>query len=587
MGSGSKRRLVRAWGWPPGRGLLTLASASLLTATVMAAQPEAPPSTAAPPAPAGIPVTDATVQKACGACHKSDDKQQMSRISFQRNTPEGWQDTIKRMVALNGVSLDPQTARHVVRYLSNNLGLAPEEARPAAYEVERRLVDERYTASEDVEVCAACHSLGRVISQRRTRGEWDLLIAMHRGWYPLVDRQVFRRMGPAPTDRGPDGRPPDTRHPVDKAVDHLAKAFPLQTPEWAAWSAAMRPARLDGTWALSGHEVGKGPVYGRVAMAAVPGTDDEFTTEITYVYARSGQQVTRTGRVVIYTGFQWRGRSTEGASDETALREVMFVDRDRQGIEGRWFTGGYDEIGLDVRLDRIGTDTRVLGVDRRALQSGKSGQVIKIFTASPPASVAAGDLDLGPGLTVSEASVAGDVVTATVDVAADALTGPRDIALAGVIKPAALVVYDKVESIRVTPEWNMSRIGGVTFPKMFARFEAWGYHNGPDGAPGTPDDVKLDVVDVSWSLDEYTATFNDDDTDFVGNIDPATGVFTPNIEGPNPKRVGERNNVGDVWVVATYVPPGMSAPPPAPLRARAHLLVTVPLYMKFDPTVIP
>src|SRR5690606_28748390 len=147
------------------------------------------------------------------------------------------------------------------------------------------------------------------------------------------------------------------------------------------------------------------------------------------------------------------------------------------------------------------------------------GQVVRIFTASPPASVEAGDLDLGPGLTVSQASVAGDVITATVDVSSDALTGPRDIALAGVIKPAALVVYDKVESIRVTPDWNMSRIGGVTFPKMFARFEAWGYHNGPDRAPGTPDDVKLDLVDVSWSLDEYTATFDDNDTQFVGAID--------------------------------------------------------------------
>ena len=47
---------------------------------------------------------------------------------------------------------------------------------------------------------------GRVISQRRTRTEWELLIAMHRGWYPLVDRQVYRRMGPAPRDRACPGR---------------------------------------------------------------------------------------------------------------------------------------------------------------------------------------------------------------------------------------------------------------------------------------------------------------------------------------------------------------------------------------------
>jgi len=60
---------------------------------------------------------------------------------------------------------------------------------------------------------------------------------------------------------------------------------------------------------------------------------------------------------------------------------------------------------------------------------------------------------------------------------------------------------------------------------------------------------------------------------FVGTIDPASGLFTPNVDGPNPQRKGERNNIGDVWVVATYTPPGASAP----LRGRSHLLVSPPL----------
>jgi len=216
----------------------------------------------------------------------------MSRISFQRNTPEGWQDTIKRMVALNGVKLDPAVGREVIKYLSDNLGLAPEEAKAAAYEAERRVVvDESASATDELKnLCNACHSLGRVISQRRTRPEWELLIAMHRGWYPLVDRQVFRRMGPAPQDRGPDGRPPDARHPSEKAVDHLAKTYPFQTPEWASWAATKRSPRIEGTWALSGYEVGKGPVYGRVAIAAVPNAPDEFTTEATFTYARAASR---------------------------------------------------------------------------------------------------------------------------------------------------------------------------------------------------------------------------------------------------------------------------------------------------------
>ena len=85
---------------------------------------------------------------------------------------------------------------------------------------------------------------------------------------------------------------------------------------------------------------------------------DEFTTETTYRVARTGEKVTRTGRAIVYTGFQWRGRSSTAARRFVDLREVMFVDRDWRTIEGRWFTGGYDEIGIDVKLERVGSETR-------------------------------------------------------------------------------------------------------------------------------------------------------------------------------------------------------------------------------------
>ena len=115
----------------------------LATTSILGQQPAAPPPnpTAAPQAKPeeGIPITSPVVQKACSACHALDDKQQMSRISFQRNTPEGWQENIRRMAALNGLKIDPGTAREVVKYLSDHLGLAPEEAKPAAFEVERRI----------------------------------------------------------------------------------------------------------------------------------------------------------------------------------------------------------------------------------------------------------------------------------------------------------------------------------------------------------------------------------------------------------------------------------------------------------------
>src|ERR1700722_150999 len=105
-----------------------------------------PPSSAGTPAEKpqleeGIPVTNQLVIDKCGSCHTRDAKGNMARISWERSTPEGWEEAIKRMVRLRGVSLTPEEARTVVKYLSTDHGLAPEEAVPVAYYAERRIVD--------------------------------------------------------------------------------------------------------------------------------------------------------------------------------------------------------------------------------------------------------------------------------------------------------------------------------------------------------------------------------------------------------------------------------------------------------------
>jgi quinohemoprotein amine dehydrogenase len=145
------------------------------------------------------------------------------------------------------------------------------------------------------------------------------------------------------------------------------------------------------------------------------------------------------------------------------------------------------------------------------------------------------------------------------------------------MRPAVFIVYDRVDSLKVLPQAGLSRLGGEVFPKQVQQFEAVAFSNGPDGRPGSPDDLNLGLVNVAWSLEEYTATFGDDDVQFVGAIDQ-TGLFVPAVDGPNPKRSGNRNNVGDVWVVAELKPGGSPGGSTA-IRARAHLLVTVPVYM--------
>ena len=308
----------------------------------------------------GIPVTSDLVHRVCGTCHRADEQRRMSRISYQRTTPEGWEQTIRRMVLLNDLQIEPADAREAVRYLATNHGLAPEEARLGAFEVERRNIDFHYEADPETQrTCNRCHSMGRVLNQRRTLEEWELLTAMHRGYYPLADVQSFLvgdwLGGPGPdADEGDDGRTA-----VERAVAHLAEVFPLDSAAWANWSANMRTPRLEGVWALVGNERGQGPVYGEVVVEANPSAPDQFETRALYTYPARGVDVTRTGQALVYTGYQWRGRST--SPEHFSAREVMFVSRDRDEIAGRWFTGAYDERGLDVTLRRVGPEPLITG----------------------------------------------------------------------------------------------------------------------------------------------------------------------------------------------------------------------------------
>jgi quinohemoprotein amine dehydrogenase len=568
----------------------------------------------------GIPILSPVVQETCGPCHRTDEKNRISRISYRRTTPEGWQETIKRMVTLNNAKIQPEQAREVLKVLSNAMGLAPEEVRPAAFEVERRLVEFKYAdskqtgpepqadAKKDAEqVCSKCHSMGRVMLERRTKEDWELLAAMHEGFYPLTSFQAFRRMEPLRTEPGPDGRPPDNRHPVEKALAHLSSAFPLRTPEWSAWSANMRPPRLAGRWAVSGYQTGKGPFYGQMVVTAIPvavTTDaaatttngaaathdaDEFATETRYLYPRTGETVVRHGKGIVYTGFQWRGRSSEGGSDSNDLREVMFVERDMDHLWGRWFRGAYDEIGLDVKLQRIANNPVVLGAWPLALQLVHPGSTpvvrqVRIYGSNFPASLSSGDIDFGRGIRVVRVtSSTPDLVTAEIELGADASIGARDVFVAGASKDAAVIVFDKIDGLKVLPQAGMARVGGINFPKQYQQFEAVAFNNGTDGKPQTKDDLELGPVDVTWTIEEFTATFGDDDKKFVGTID-GNGLFTPNVDGPNAARRGRGNNVGDVWIVATLKPNATTGD--KTVRARAHLLVTVPLYMRWQPEVM-
>lgn len=536
----------------------------------------------------GIPVTNQVVIDKCSGCHTRDAKGNMARISWERSTPEGWEEAIKRMVRLRGVTLTPEEARTIVKYLSTDHGLAPEEAASVMYYAEKRLDDETNIPNDKVKgACAICHAFARPLSWRRSAEDWKYLANLHVALYPQAD-EAFR-YGLRAGEEGGEGGPPSTDKtiPVDAAMAFLDKAAPLQTPEWAAWRARMRAPKLAGRWLVSADVPGKGKYYGEMVVEPSGKTDDEFTTRVTLKSVKDGSTITREGHSLVYTGYAWRGHSKGTTAPGTSpddlardMREVMSVTPDQSGAQGRWFWGQYQEFGMDVKLQRASSDIALVGVDKLSLKTGSKDVQVKILGDNLPDQIATAELDFGSGVTVNRiVSHNQSEVVAEVSVAPDALSGKRDIAFRRAVLPKAIAVYDKVDYIRVTPESALARLGSDHHPRGFQQFEAIGYQRGEDGKLHTADDVELGPVEVSWSMEEFIASYGDDDKNFVGTLSP-TGLFTPGSDGPNPKRQFSRNNYGDVWIVATAK--SEKSKDGKPLIGKSYLVVSVPVYMQWD-----
>jgi len=495
----------------------------------------------------GIPVTDPLVKAKCGSCHASDDRGNLQQISWERTTPEGWQEVLKRMILANGVMLTPSEARSMVKYLSGSHGLAPQEAKAVMYDAERRIHDETKIGNDSLRAaCAKCHGLARPLSWRRSLDDWKQLSATHATRYKAK--------------------------PNDEAIAFLAKAAPLHTPEWDAWSTRTGAPSLAGRWLVSAYVPGRGKYYGEMKMDSTG--DGEFNTSVHLTSVRDGSEVVRSGRGVVYAGYAWRGRSkgVESASPSpddllSDGREVMWMAPDQLQAEGRWFWGQYQEFGFDVKLRRASTDSTLLVVDQMSLKAGSQANHIRLIAENIPAQVSPADLNLGPGVTVRRiiSHTSGEVV-AEVDVAAEAQLGKRDVAFRRSVLPNALAIYDRVDYIKVTPDSALAAFGDQTRARGYQQFEAIGYHRGADGKAHTDDDVELGPVDVTWSMEIFYAV-EGSSTDFVGKVS-SNGFFTPAADSPN-------NNF-DVWVIATAKNEKDKAG--KPLVGKAFLVVTVPTY---------
>jgi quinohemoprotein amine dehydrogenase len=569
---------------------ILLASILVLPLLAQGQKPQAAPSAEpAKSAPVeGIPVTNQLVISKCGACHTKDDKGNMLRISWERATPEAWEEAIKRMVRLRGVSLTPDEARSILKYLATEHGLAPEEASPINYYAEKRIQDETNIPNDNVKgACANCHMLARPLSWRRSPDDWKYLAHLPIALSPQADEAFRLGISAGGFDEEHHHLDPDAPLPVDIALAYLSKTAPLDTPEWAAWRARMRAPKLAGRWIVSAYIPGRGKFYGDMEVEAANGTDDEFTTKLKLTSIKDGSTISRTGHSLVYAGYAWRGRSTgtlaaNAAPDDlgSTMREVMSISPDQSTAQGRWFWGEYQEFGFDVKMQRPSADPTLIGADRSLLKTGSQGARVRLLAESLPAQIAPADLDFGTGVTVKRiVSHTPTEIVAEVDVAANAVPGKRDIAFRRSVLQSAIAVYDRIDYVKVTPDSALAHLGSQQHPKGYQQFEAVAYQRGADGKPHTADDVELGPIDANWTVEEFYSTYGDDDREFVGSLSNK-GLFTPASDGPNPQRKFSRNNYGDVWVVATAK--DEKDKDGKPLVGKSYLVVTVPTYIKWD-----
>ena len=586
----------------------------------------------------GIAIEDPLVVVHCARCHKQDDDKLMTRISFLRKSPEGWSETIKRMIRLHGVQLSPTDAKQLVRSLANSNGLTRSEAERGLYESERRVHWSEESQDQDFRrACGECHPLGRVLLQQRDAEEWQLLRATHVAMFPLARGQMgggppeeeMRRFGGpggggtnnargrtrgsgATPGGGGDSTPPrqgPTESVGDRVLRKLSEDQPLFTESWDTWTKNRRDVPLAGTWTVVGHETGRGDLVGTAELQRE--AEGEYTVTWRLSFS-DGTRLERSGRGLLYAGYSWRGRSQDPGPDGAQWREVLLLDDAWQQLRGRLFTGNYDEIGVDVTLHRDLARPRVLAVSDGAIPVPGVGHRVTVHGEALPATLTADDFFVGKGLRITAVERQSDrQAVLTLDADADAELGPRTIAFGSDPGSTRLQLYDTVDYVRIRPLQGFSRVGGLRMPKQLERFEAFAMHRGPDGKPYTDDDVDLFQVRPRWALEEFKVRDDDDDLAYVGAIDAQTGVFTPNVDGPNPARKWQANNVGDVFVTATVEldvavrpekpKPDPAAkekaeekdapaepPPAAPLArerrtflARSHLLVTVPLYTRW------
>ncbi|GHU10247.1 hypothetical protein FACS1894185_1200 [Betaproteobacteria bacterium] len=450
--------------------------------------------------------------------------------------------TLVRMQNTHGLKISDEERRALVKRLADKQGLAPSETAPVRYALERRLnTVEQFESEALTQMCARCHSGARVALQRRSEKEWAHLVHFHLGQLPSLEFQSLGR------DRDWFGVA------LKEVVPDLAKQFSVDDPAWKDWQ-AQTPQPVTGTWSVSGHLPGKGGFIAEMSVKSQPDKKDHYVVSWQGKYD-DGSVLNGQGSAVLYTGYEWRAHVDV---DGVAWRQVFALDHD--ALKGRMFQREHDEIGADIVAVRHESgNSRVLAVHPAYLKTGQTGTLTVVGNAL------SGKLALPAGvrlLKIIEQSPQRIVAQVVADRRA---LGVHTLSV-GKTKGGTLAVFERIERIRVLPEFAVARVGGNggSEARVDARFEAEAWARSASG------EYRIGLVPAKWSVAPFNADAERDrDVEFAGAMNAVTGIFTPAPAGPNPARHLMTNNAGNLAVTAE-VTDGKTA-----LQGTGQLIVTV------------
>jgi quinohemoprotein amine dehydrogenase len=386
--------------------------------------------------------------------------------------------------------------------------------------------------------CVRCHTAGKIFSYRMTPDHWAKLTDLHLALAPTVVLQL-REM-----------------HWITEA-DAVLGYLATRLPYGKAWTAPA--AKLDGRWAVFGHEPGRGAYRGEVTITDAGNAEYKLAGSLAHA---DGTAETFAGEGTLYGGYALRTRTRNNGF---AVSGAYLVSGDE--IRGEWHFPAPDFRTSGAKWLRSGGDARVARVLPAFLLKGEKTTLTVEGVNLPDARPAEIAFAGGAVRVLGVKRVAPGALELQVVSDADKLSEAK-LTVKG-IDAGTIRLAPRIDFIAITPETGRARLSaGAHYPAEGVQFEAIAYAKSGSGRKAT--NVALGPVPATFRLAEEKTRPDDDDLRWVGGI-KSNGSYLPIGDyGPNPLRNYSTENSGLVKVVARYNRGAQT------FHAQAQLAVTLP-----------